>query len=374
MFQRLLHTSAIFVLCVCTMTFASQATDETAARDWLVELMRAPSAAKQFAVGTCIRTLRTTYSTHTASSIEQLRGEIAGKPDHLKRPLLERAEQLFRGSEEQRYTLWYERPTRWRLNRDVLVDGALQYSDNAENDGGAWRRSHGQLALFGPADSGRPPERDPRTILNTVLDGLDVFWGRMGQIADPELRIARLSFSQNEWIAVLEAAGDRKWEVRFQWFPDVASFFVTKITRHISAGGEMSYQWVFAAPVPGPGGSVVSPRHELELPSHHQRSVFEFLEWKSLDLNEMESLTRMPTKSDIDAVRGRVESRTVLDVQSSVMTLTSTASDGVEKVQRFEAVDEESRRFGAMRYIALYGSIAGVCGIVAWKILSGRRP
>ena len=305
--------------------------------------------------------------------MEQFRREIAGKPDHPRRLLLERAEQLFRGPEEQRYTLWYERPTQWRLNCDIFVDGALQYSDNAENQGGAWRRSAGQLALFGPADSGRPPERDPRTILNTVLDGLDVYWGRIGQFAGPDVNIARLSFSQNEWTAALEAAGDRKCDVRFRWFPDVASFFVTKITRRVSAGGEIAYQWIFEAPVPGPGGSVVSPRYELDMPSHNQKSVFELIEWKSLDPSEMQSLTRMPVKSDVDAARGPVESQSVLDVRHPVMTLASTGPDGVEKVQRFEAVDEETRRFGAMRSIALYGSIAGVCGIVAWKLFAHRR-
>mgnify|MGYP001190432799 CR=1 FL=1 len=345
----------------CVLTAGATDGENARAEAWVQQQLVPPAAFSDIPVGFKIEYEITTATTSKEQDVLRLRQEIAGKPNHPRRLELERLERLIQSPVSQHFTIWYETATHWRLNRTEKLNGELIYSDNAENESGAWRQTPSQLSLFGSAENGRPANRDPRNILKAESFGMALFWGIVSEYQIPGASLTSISKSENGWNATISAPGSKRWELRFRWFDDLGTFFPLSLTRFGPDGKQVPYRWTFEPPIRGPEGRPTCRRVTFDHTSLSVLRTISLIEWVKLSHDDIRKVTRTPDRLGDDVIRGTLSAQTILDARQDEVVLRSFNSDGQERVQVLEGSTGQSR--GTLIFkiaIVICGCLGGV--------------
>ncbi len=256
------------------------------------------------------------------AELDALRREVAGKPDHPKRPHLNIYERRLRdGPDVVHYELWLDGNDRWRLNTNFppgFLDGG--YIDTAWAPGRAWKLAPRGLTIAEP----EPQTASAQTLLSSrstfsahvskLLDGGMGVAGsmRLSHRAEPTLQGLHWSF-----IASSEptATGVRR-RVRYSgdWDPDMGRGFVRSVEVVESPSSTRpSWQidsWIYDSTLQRHVASLVRYRAA----GVDQQIVFEGA--GAIPNGGMDALTRIPSPGGTDPIRGRVDPPAVRDHRS----------------------------------------------------------
>ncbi|MCL4740593.1 MAG: hypothetical protein KJZ54_00155 [Phycisphaerales bacterium] len=255
----------------------------------------------------------------TQAELDALRNEVAGRPDHPKRPQLNIYERRLRdGPDVVHYELWLDGETRWRLNTNFppgFLDGG--YIDTAWAPGSAWK-----LAPRGLTIAESSPETESA---QTLLSSRSTFTSHVSRLLDGGMGVARTMrlteraepvLDGTRWSVVASsepiASGVRR-RVRFSgvWDRDADRGFVRAAEVIESPSNSQARwdidSWIYDDTL----GRHVATTIRYRADGVDQRIVFEGA--GVIPKGGFDALTRTPRPGETDPIRGRVDPPAVRD-------------------------------------------------------------
>lgn len=144
------------------------------------------------------------YNTLNSDELASLRAEVAGKPYHPKRLLLENAEIRIRDGKQSVHMFWLsDERGRWRFGLEY--PGTLVSDTVYDPTGQSWQRGNGTLKLFRSQDveKGGTVDQDPKAEEMTFRPALDrILFGSLGANSTLGVRLQSFRFNGSNWEAL----------------------------------------------------------------------------------------------------------------------------------------------------------------------------
>ncbi|MBX3402468.1 MAG: hypothetical protein KF699_03550 [Phycisphaeraceae bacterium] len=143
------------------------------------------------------------YNTLTPDELTSLRAEVAGKPYHPKRVLLDNAERQIRDGKQSVHMFWLsDSRGRWRFGLEY--PGQLVSDTVYDPSGQSWQRGNGTLKLFRARDveAGGVVDQDPKAEELTFRPAIDrILFGSLGANSALGVRMQAVQVDGDRWVA-----------------------------------------------------------------------------------------------------------------------------------------------------------------------------
>jgi prepilin-type N-terminal cleavage/methylation domain-containing protein len=290
--------------------------------------------------------------------IEQLRRQIADRPDHPLHQQVAQYERIHRGEAGTVRTLWFDRRG-WRMNADLPPDFG-PYSDTIVVGTRAASFTAKQLTLL-EAGENWPPGRNFDNEQRSLLSRLDV------------LRSGGLARIKNDTIADVQVRGDR-WEIvttgRFErtwrgsWDSDSNRGFISDVSYSVQREGQPTAirhvwdGWVFEASL-GPKGTWIASRvTEYESGRPVRRHT-----WMGFDerfVGRVGDILRIPRHDREDAARGMPTFTSISDLRADGEAYATLQPEGRWSTMVHRAPPRPWRALGWVAVVSIIATLIAI--------------
>lgn len=304
-------------------------------------------------------------------ALRRLDAELAGKPDHPDRTLLEQSLRRERGEPfGNKYTVWTDGEDRWRISMDFYSASDVHYWDAVYAPRRQWSLTGYSLTILDP---GRPPipQADVRAFARDALDPLQLLLaGRLPTIRGAgfggvEFEIRDLFVSQSDSFGFRAVRPGSSPEVSFVfsgiWSQEHNRGFIAAVAFESSGDPDIDgsrhefHDWSFHPEISTwVAGSVMA----FDARGDHVETLSLVRVIQSIP-GELDRITQIPSIDGADPIRGPLTVRMVTDFRDDRVDVIDEA--GNQTAYAIPTTAPESR--ARLRYIGWSLLIAAVTGI-----------
>lgn len=356
---------------LCIVAIQASAQTEAELRRWLEQEIN-DAAVHPFPAGISLEFDEVFHGRLTSEELTTLKQQVRGKPDHpAQQQIKETERRLADGPDVRRWIVWMGDDHHWRINQTMVRwDLPGSYVDHAWNGDLIWQLSGDALVMVS-ADAA-PSGRDFASFRDSAQRHIDALLrGGLGFRADASTgpTISNVSVEGADWSATLEGVtrnGSRvALEFQGRWNASLGRGFV-ELQRLIDspvaeAIGEsarfLSWQAV------GESDLWIAGRVEYRVASGTLDQALEFREAEPYDEGRLDELTRLPSPTGDDAIRGPLTIRTVSDYRPGRLvehTYEDAVPVGSRSLRTVSQEAEDYRRLGWIAAVLLGCFLAAV--------------
>jgi len=349
--------SGAIVLCATTTSPAQVGTNNEHGLPFLREVLhksRGTGSAINALAGFRVTWVAETHWTPAPGDLERMRRRVRGHPDH---PDLERLKQyerrLAEGPDTQRFTVWSDGDSRWRLNTDQDT-GNASFADAACDGNICWRLTRGMLVVIDRTVD-HPVAYQPDQEVYQASEALDLLvlggFATLSQRAPESIQIDSDDKSWSIWapwaaptpetltqVHALQRTGaeidlppsDLESRLTGTWWTSprvpIAQRLVQAHRGRAHPEERMQFSGAHVDPVLG---HVVYSRVEVFARDGQLDRVLRLEQVVPVDAQEVSALLRIPEPGGTDAIRGAVHVPLVADFRDGDQQDWSTLSGGM---------------------------------------------